>query len=317
MRELENKGLSQKDIAKMFYGPSAVSHWLYSANFAFEGMSREEVIDFIKRTIDIIEYWRKEDPFCLNWRNIIWKTNKVRDEYGKEGFIDSTGDITIAKILGHINMIAWHYCILIHVGHRNYSHEFHGPYYIGDNEILFVREYFNLRPYEIWPFASLQNVPFSKITSLEVYKNVEIKIDAFNHIWASAALARYLQRFLIVLDDSKVLTENGVKDLLSKWTNIITQAIAFIRNYTKEDFVRKVIEMKYWLLKPHKEILREEWRAPRNILDLAKNYKEAEVIARKAIQGQIERIKGHSEKEAIEKMTQMYLDNVYEGKMYF
>lgn len=314
---LENQGFNKRDIAKMFYGPSGVSHWLYSAIFEFEGLSRDEVIDFIKITIDIIEYWRKKDPFCMDWHNIIWISNEIIDQCNREGFMNLKEGSIIAKILGQINMIAWQYCILIQIGHRNYSHEFHGPYDIGNGELLFVREYFNLRPHEIWPFASTQNISFDSMKILEIYKDISIKIDAFNHVFASTSLAPHLQRFLLILDDSKVITENEVKNLLNKWTDIITRANMFIRNFTKKDFMRKVIEMKYWLLKPQKKILGKDWRAPEKIISLAKNPTKAGLMSKKAIRGQIEAINGCSEDEAIKKMTQMFLDNVYKGKMYF
>lgn len=317
MRELENKGFGRKDIAKMFYGPSAVSHWLYLAGFPFEGLSRDDAIEFIERTIEILKFWRKEDPFCMGWRNIIWDENRIKKECNREGFIETKNNPSIAQIMGKINMIAWHYCILIQVGHRNYSHEFHGPSPIENDEILFVREYFNLRPFEIWPFSSNQDVSFDRMTILEIYKDVEIKVDMFNHVWASSSLTPHLRRFLVILDDSKVLTQNEIKNLLNKWTAIITRASTFIRGYTKENWIRKVIEMKYWLLKPYKELLGKDWQAPKKVVNLAKKYSEVEMLARKAIQGQIKRMMGNSESEATKNITEIYLDNIYEGKIYF
>lgn len=317
MKELESKGYSRNEVAKMFYGPSAVSHWLYLAGFPFEGLSRDEVIDFVSRTIEIVEFWRRKDPFCMSWRNVIWDVDSVNKACTDEGFIDTRKNESLAKVLGRINTIAWHYCILIQVGHRNYSHEFHGPYDIGNNEVLFVREYFNLRPDEIWPFASLENVPFERIAILEIYKDIKIKVDMFNHYLASSDLASHLQRFLIRVDDSTALTQKQVKNLLSEWTEIITKANAFVRSYTKEDWVRKVIEMKYWLLKPHKERLGKDWHAPEEVLNLAEGHREVEMVARKTIQGQMKKIMGYPEKKAMKNITQMYLDNIYEGKIYF
>jgi hypothetical protein len=317
MKDLEGKGYNRNEIAKMFYGPSAVSHWLYLAGFPFEGLSREEVIDFIERTIEVIEFWRREDSFCINWSNVIWDENTIKKECAKEGFIDTRNNESFAKCLGKINMIVWHYCILIQVGHRNYSHEFHGPYNIGNGELLFVREYFNLRPYEIWPFATFENIPFNKIIILEIYKDVEIKVDMFNHYLAPSDLKSHLQRFLVRVDDFKILTEKEIKDLFGRWTGIISKANTFVRDYTKKDWVKKIIEMKYWLLKPHKKILEEDWHAPKEVLNLAEKYKEVEEIAMKAIQGQIKKISNYPEEVAKKNITQIYLDNIYEGKMYY
>ena len=316
MRKLEKKEVKQEDIAKMFCGPSAVSHWLYLAGFAFEGLDQDEVVEFIERTIQIMESLRKKDPFCINWKNIIWDISKVKKECNRNGFIESK-QTHIPQIIGKINTIAWHYCILIQVGHRNYSHEFHGPYDLGNGEQLFVREYFNLKPKEIWPFANAKNIPFEKMTILEVYRDVEIKVDMFNHLWASASLPNHLQRVLITLDDSKVLTEEEAKQLLVKWVDIITKANNYVKDYTKEDWARKVIEMKYWLLKTHRDILGENWRAPKEVVDLAARYKDIEETAKRAIHGQIKRIRGYPEEQAMRNITQMYLDNIYKGMMYF
>ena len=90
-----------------------------------------------------------------------------------------------------------------------------------------------------------------------------------------------------------------------------------VKDYTKEDWARKVIEMKYWLLKTHRDILGENWRAPKEVVDLAARYKDIEETAKRAIHGQIKRIRGYPEEQAMRNITQMYLDNIYKGMMYF
>ena len=75
--------------------------------------------------------------------------------------------------------------------------------------------------------------------------------------------------------------------------------------------------MKYWLLKPHKEILGEKWAAPEKVVALSKRWREVESLARRAIQGQMGKIVGYPEETAIKNITKMYLDNIYKGKIYF
>jgi len=317
MKGLEAQGYGTDEIARLFYGPSAVSHWLYLAGFPFEGLSREDVLHFIERTIDIVSFWRRTDPFCLEWRNAIWTNRQARESASRPGFLEPAPDGGLAKVVGRINMVAWQYCLLLQIGHRNYSHEFHGPYDLENGESLFVREYFNLRPSEIWAFATHEAIPFQRMTIIEAYEGLEIKVDMFNHMLASSSLTPHLRRVMILVDDSIVSNEKRAGDLLDNWIGIIARANEFVRGYSKEDWVRKVIEMKYWLLRHQKRILGRDWGAPAEVVALAGDYASVEEMSGRAIRGQIARMKGYSEEDAIANITQMYLDNIYEGKMYF
>lgn len=321
IKALEKKDFDNQEIAKLLWGPSAVTHWLYIAEHGlgapemrrFEGLTVRQAVEFLEKTIDLFSLQRRGNPFCRNWKNLIWSKERVEQAREKAKFIDVSTGSKATRFLSNINTILWQYCILIQVGHRNYSQEFHGPYLLEDGRVLFVRDYFNLRPTEVWKFTSV--LPFNKLRILEVYKKgTKIRVDLFNHFEITPSPIKSLQRFSVQVDDAKYLeSAKEVRNLFKSCNGVIEKGNEFVRNFDKKDWVKKIIEMRYLWLKPTKEILGQDWKPPSEVYTLVKRIAEAEKATiewgkrmRKVLTTNI------SEQKKEEKITQMFLDAVYQ-----
>ena len=158
------------------------------------------------------------------------------------------------------------------MAHHAYGHEFHGPYPLKNGEILIVREYYDLKVPEIWPFT--KDLPFEKIIILEVYKNVEIRFDIFNHIESSASLPQNLQRVLVAIDnlDNNLKSLKEIEQLFENIKLLSNKSIKFTKDFTYKDWVnKKLIEVHYYSLKPHKDVLGKDWRPSTEIYNFIKN----------------------------------------------
>lgn len=309
--DLEKRGISDKEMAELFWGPSTLSHWFYIANpVSFKDMTPKESEEFLEKTIDLLSIQRRGDIFCQNWRNKLLSDEKVKKLISQANFIEV--DVPeIAKILAKINITLWHYCILIQIGHRSYSQEFHGPYNIGNGEILFVRDYFNLKPKEIWKFTS--TLPFTKLRFLEVYKGVDIKIDMFNHFEVVGSLPQNLRKLSILVDDSKPLKSRlGVQNLFKDCDGVLEKGNKSVKNFSKKDWVEKIIKMRFFWLKPEKEILGKDWKPPKKVIRLVDRTKQAETATMNWVQNMRAAVSQLSPNKATERITGMFLNNVYQ-----
>ena len=70
-KQLRNRGLKNEDIAKLFWGPDAISHLLYlpesaygiKERYPFDGLNREESQEFVDEVVGLLSLQRKEDPY--------------------------------------------------------------------------------------------------------------------------------------------------------------------------------------------------------------------------------------------------------------
>lgn len=317
IKALEEKGISDKKIAELCWGPSAITHWFYiieptigdSTLNPFEGLSKEEGIDFIEKIVDILSHQRKGDVFCQDMKNILLSDNEVNQLVKDKEFIETKDNSEIEKALRGLTMSLWHYTILVQAGHRAYSQEFHGHYLVEKKKLLLIKDFFNLKPGKdadspIWNFSL--KLPYDKIRVLEVYENAEIQIDMFNHYNVSGDLVR----FRVIAEDLN-LTEEEIKTLSNICANVVSEGSRTIRDFSKSDWVKKIIELRYLWLKPHKDILGEDWSPPMNVYYLANKTDEASRVAEQFEKNLISLIKGLSPDEIVEKVAQVFVDIIY------
>lgn len=323
IKKLKEKGLDSREIAKALRYPSSLCHWLYHPEAHFgvkeeywaKGLSREQGIDYIEEIIKIISLLRRGDPFCRDFRNILLRKEEVDEIIKSQNFTKAVEAPEVPGILSRLNMILWHYCMLIQGGLRVYSQEFHGPYELTRGEMLFVKEYSRLKPVEVWGFA--QNFPCNKITLYEIYKDMDVRIDILGHYWTSAHPIRKLVKVAVNVDERNIDVA-GVTDLYEECYEVYKLGISAIGNYKREYWIRKWIELGYFWLKPLKDILGDDWRPSADVENIAGDVKEAERAKRLAQQHYrfvIDAIVNLSKNEAIEEIARMHLKTIYQSEI--
>jgi len=274
---LEKRGYDLKEIAHFLWGPSVISHWAYFAQCPIKGLSYEEVIDFFEKTADLLACLRIDDIFCKSYKNILWNEENIRHTLNEYEYISVRENETLRDMFVRLNVMLWHYCGLINVGHHVFSHEFHGPYNLSDGKVLLVREYYNLKPEDVWNFT--KEVPYRSLMTLEIYKDLQIKIDAFNHLETTEPLPSHLESFTVVVNNREFDgkdPESFMKVLFDKMGRALNQGILLIRNFDKKDWINKVIWMRHLYLKPAKDALGVDWRPKEELLSLPDLIGEAE-----------------------------------------
>lgn len=270
INKLKSKGKTTSEIAKLFKAPSRIAQFLYSLfGFQYSGLYTKQRINLIEDLLKYISYYRK-DPFCRDGKNIILSEEEVQNILQKYEMVDlkkEKEDRELRQIIGKINAILWLYVELINVEKHPCGHEFHGPYSLGNNNFLIVREYYDLAPAEIWPFTS--QLPFNKIVTLEVYEDVIIKFDFFNHTESKGSLPLGLKKFLVGINtyENSIQDLSGLEDLYKTCKETISKAEIFIRKFNKKEWREKLIEVHYYYLKPHKQVLGEDWHFPERIFE--------------------------------------------------
>jgi len=313
---LQKKGIADQKIAELCWGPSAISHWFYIIEPAFgvpglnpfQGLDKHEGIEFIEKTVDILSLQRKGDKFCRDGKNLLLSASEVKQVLDGREFLETKRNLNAAKSIRQLTMTLWQYAILIQCGHRAYSQEFHGPYNLDKNQQLLIKDYFWLKPGSngnlIWDFSS--DLPYEKLKVLEIYENSQIEIDLFNHYNVSG----YPIKFSVINEDAD-LSEKEINKLLTTSLKVMSEGNKTIEKFSKSDWVKKLIDLRYLWLKPHKDILGQDWRPPEEIYKLTKRTDEAYKAAVEFEKKIYPLVRTLSPEELVEAVTKSLVEIIY------
>jgi hypothetical protein len=310
IEKLKNKGISEQEIARLFRAPTRIImfiSFIYGMNFS--DMKIKEKVELIQDLLNYLSYYKKEDILSETGKNIIWTPEHVADELKKHEMIglDTPEGEKLRKTLGRINAALWLHCERIHGAFHSYGYEFHGPYELGNGESLVVREYYDIKPTSVWPFTS--TLPFNELTTYEIYKECYLSIDMFNHLEASSPLPQCLQRFSVFKDGDQNMNLTDLENILASLNIMLERAIEFTPDFTKEDWAKKIVEMHYWYIKPHKDLLSENWRPPNEVYSLIKEG--LNVTEMNSNFKELEKLYGMSEHDAFNLIKNFLLKSIY------
>lgn len=317
IKKLEKKGISNEKIAELCWGPSAITHWFYiieptlgnPALNPFEALSKKEGIEFIEKIASLLSYQRKGDIFCRDMKNILLSQDEAREVLEGKKFIEVKDNPNLIKSLRGLTMSLWHYAILIQVGHRAYSQEFHGPYPLERNKSLLIKDFFNLKPMgnmdsPVWHFSL--KMPYDRIQVLEIYENAQVQIDMFNHYNVAGNLVKFY-----VSDGDSSIPKDKINSLANTCSQVVSEGNKTIRKFSKSDWVKQIIDLRYLWLKPHKDLLGEEWRPPQNIYKLVNKTDEAQHVATQFEKNIVSLVRGIPPEKVIEKIAEMFVEKIY------
>ncbi len=300
LKKLEKKGLSSSEIAKLFKNPSRITHFFYTIIIPRNNLSKEQNIELIEKLCDFIEFFKKEDPFCEERKNILLSKKQI-ENYAP--FLKKIEDEETRKTIGEINALLFQYKELIFAGIPVYGHEFHGPYKINE-ELMIIQDHYELKPTEIWP--STEKFPFNKIRIIETFKKGEIKIDFFSHLETSFSIPKALSKYCILADgkslDISYLKE--LKEILIKIISAITQEAIPLN---KEDWISKSSDLWGFYLKPCKDILKENWKIK---IDINKIKAKIKIETKQFLKGR-KMMMDAPDEEAKNRLVRLFLKNVY------
>lgn len=270
VKKLESKGYSDIQIAKLLKYPSRTAQNLWATQGKGVGqMSKEELTEYTVKTLRYISLLRKSDLFCRDGKNIIWPNNIVRTELNGAQFID-VRESELTEVISKLHAALWLHTELLYFASHAVGHEFHGPYKL-KSKILLVREYFDLRNIEIWPFTS--ELSFNYVKILEIYdKKLNIKFDIFNRIKSQTSIPEYLKKLCLVVDGNRITKRDEIENLLKELKNIAEIGSKSILKMNKEKLIEKVNEAShFWVAKPLADELGLDWHPPKEMSEDIKN----------------------------------------------
>lgn len=277
LKELDKKGLSDKDIAKLFMTSSRVAQTLWRIDaIKRSNLHKKEKLYVIQKLLDYLATYRREDIFCGDGRNIIWDGEEVESATKPLQFFDVTKDKDAKQLICALESSLWLYTELIYWTNHPFGHSFHGPYVVKEGDLI-VRNYFDLRP-EIWPFTSELN--FNQVEVFEIYKNADIKFDFFERgIRTTQSFRDKMQKFAVVMDGKPITDEGALRSALESLNRAAAKGSQHMQTLDMKNMIFKHAEMWFYVIKPLCEATGMDWKPPQEVYDnVFKRFDELEKV---------------------------------------
>ncbi|GEM_PF-1487201 len=265
LEEVERKGITVEQIGQVLL-PSRVSQVMHSVyGMSASDLTKEERTFLVSKLLEIIGA-RRIDPFCTSGKNHLLDPALALQILNRCQLLTKTAVREYewnqtAKTLGRINALLFSLCDLLHVCQHAASHEFQGPYSVNADRCFIIREYYNLKPVDVW--GSVEAIPIDYFATIEVYQGVNIHFSFFNHLIPSQSLPDRLvgaYASFQPIDKTSGLSLEQLEGLLFQLKAFIIEFLARVVSLEKPDWIRKYIEMHYYVLKPLANLAGSDWR---------------------------------------------------------
>ena len=222
----------------------------------------QDIIDFYLFFFDILEKKVGADIFCLNNKHRILSKSqieKIKMDLLQIDCEDLETKKEIAKLILTLESLIWtlYYDLFPCAGSER-----HGPYSIEKENVILIRDYFNLNPNEIWPINN--KYPSIKIF-LKYPKDTNIKINFNNQIKSSKSLRDELISFSIYVDEKKVTSLPEIRSLFQYLSGLVEKQAKVVNMLPPLEIIKKGTEIYYYRYKDLYKEYREDWRPPKQI----------------------------------------------------
>lgn len=229
----------------------------------YEGSpTTQDIIDFYLFFFDILEKKVGTDIFCLNDKHRILsesQVEKIKMDLLQVDHADLEIKKEIAKLILALESLIWalYYDLFPCAGSER-----HGPYSVEKENVILVRDYFNIDPSEIWPIDN-------KYSSIKIFlkypKNTDIKINLNNQIRSSKPLRNELISFLIYVDGEKVTSLSEIRSLFQYFSGLVEKQAKRVNTLPPIKIMEKGAEIYYYRYKNLYKDHKEDWHPPRQI----------------------------------------------------
>jgi len=273
IRELEGKGYAEKEIANVWGGPSRICLFLFWVDGkATLEMPADDIAQLAVRLIKYIGCYRRGDIYCRDGRNLILSdqdVERVLQEFRPVVPAGSGAFEELRTSVARLNTALWLYTELLYFACHSWGHEFHGPYPVGDDKTLVVRQYYDLKP-AFWGFSS--RLRSERLTAFEIYEGAEIAYDMLNRTRSKGSPLACLRDYGLRiggLDGDVVGNLEELRAIENNAIEVVEEAAQYESTLGKRDLIRKFNEATFHCgIKPLAEALGQDWAVPEHVYDM-------------------------------------------------
>lgn len=263
----------RKEISLKFNNPARIYRIIHSVVYGLRlnGLTLDEQRDAVRMMLEMNSDLKSGDIFNRDGRNIIYDGISRFSNY--EYIVC---DKMQASMLQRFFGLMWAYTESLFFRAHDVTKEIHGLYTDGDYKVL-IREYYNLKPKDIW--GDLPYTDYSSFKIITYYtKDLSISLDAYNHIFFKGG--NYIENMVKyrIEADGKVISLDELLNQIPKMEATIKAVHEWSDNSDSKVIINRYADIYWYRKKVLKDILGLDWRVPKHV---RKNIEEGDVDRRR------------------------------------
>ena len=263
----------RKEIALKFNNPARIYRIIHSVVYGLRlsGLTLDEQRDAVRMMLEMNSDLKSGDIFNRDGRNIIY------DDISRfSNYVYTVCDKIQASMLQRFFGLMWAYTESLFFRAHDVTKEIHGLYTDGEYKVL-IREYYNLRPKDIW--GDLPYTDYSSFKIITYYtKDLSISLDAYKHIFFKGG--NYIENMVKyrIEADGKVISLDELLNQIPKMEATIKATHEWSDNSDSKAIINRYADIYWYRKKALKDILGLDWRVPEHV---RKNIEEGDVDQRR------------------------------------
>lgn len=256
----------REEISESFNNPARIYRIIHSVIYGMKAnkFSIEEQQKVAEIMLKMVSDLKSGSPFNENGRNIILDD---MDEFHKCDFYVS--DEAQATKLQRFFGLMWAYTESLFFRAHDVTKEIHGLYRDGTERVL-IREYYNLKPNEIW--TDMKFMDYSNLKFITYYSDeLDVSLDAYNHIYFNRGnYIKDMQKYRIEAD-GKQITLDELMNQIPKIETCINLIHEWAKQSSQIDKINRYADIYWYRKKPLKDLLNQNWEVPQKVRDRIEN----------------------------------------------
>ena len=263
--ELKDKGYSDKQIADLFENTDMIIDFLF--NFACVSFKvaheftdfKTEIYEREKFFNDFFKIIKLKDSNFLTkpLERKYFEYDKINEILNYDFF--NTKEEKIFMTFSAFKIAQFYYNWAIYYDlFAAYGSTSHGPYeitYKDEQEKLFIDEFYNQKPLEIWEHTKECSV--KKISICRIFENdTKYDMDISGRLRIMDDVKKKL-KYILIIADGKVLTLEEIEQLTTKLNELSIKQYKYVQELDDLEKIKKAIHITYYV---YKDFFGEEWK---------------------------------------------------------
>jgi len=269
LRQLKEakKAKTDPEIADLFWSTTQI-RYILTGEFVIglkileqksKKPSIEEISEGTQNFLNLLKIKAKEDPFCLKGSNKLLSKSQA-EEIENSTKWQSSNKQAIKKAVVSASALAWAF------GYDTYYTNFmeiHGPYELGEERQLIVREYKFDWVKEVWPEAP--ELP-DMLKYYLIYGNGKITLDWEMHHDESSEMTLQEYAAIKVIDGKETtILDNELEEIIEKNSQIVREQVDKVNCLPILDKIRKGALLVFLQTKCLADELGQDWRPAKEV----------------------------------------------------
>lgn len=220
---LDAQGWSIEQMARTFHNPSRVMRMSYyllegSRMLGHEPDVQRELLTFL---VDLVRHLKASDPYGEDRQNLQWPPAQALDALGAATL--ATVDPATVRQFHRLAAALRTYMDAVYLIPHDVGMEMYGPY-DGHGRRHFVRDFFNLRPVDLWPDTA-------RVSASEVWmgagygSTLQVEFDVFNNPYVQGDSYITACQTAAVRIDGQAPRPGDVESLTRELLSVITSVV--------------------------------------------------------------------------------------------